>query len=223
MWWYYRPDGAYKQCRCCCCRQRFHPSHKRFLPYPLLGENRNPNEIGNRLCSYSGVGNCPILFLEHIVIFHAYDSMPQARYQRNNHRTYFGFHRTSPQFAVGIAEEGFRPSTHPPQLLGFGVYFARSFKGTERKARHQGALICAEIEMGNVLSITSDELNNVSNSDAWHQDFDTVYYYHREEDRDEFCVKDPRQILRWIIIMNDDRLRRYGLDRVFENTRCGCI
>ncbi|CAF3558385.1 unnamed protein product [Rotaria sp. Silwood1] len=138
MWWYYRPDGAYKQCRCCCCRQRFHPSHKRFLPYPLLGENRNPNEIGNRLCSYSGVGNCPMLFLEHIVIFHAYDSMPQARYQRNNHRTYFGFHRTSPQFAVGIAEEGFRPSTHPPQLLGFGVYFARSFKGTERKARHQG-------------------------------------------------------------------------------------
>ncbi|CAF1570640.1 unnamed protein product [Rotaria magnacalcarata] len=223
MWWYYRPDQAYQICRCWCCRQAFHPCHERFLPEPLLGRNRNPNELGNKLCLFDGGGNCPKLSLDHIVIFHAFDSMPQSRYQRDNHRTYFGFHRTSPESAVGIAQQGFRISATPPQLLGFGVYFARSFKGTERKARHEGALICAEVDMRNVIIVTRDELHNVSNSNRWHHSFDTVYYYHPEEDRDEFCVKDPAQILRWIIIMNDDRLRRYGLDRAFENTRCGCI
>ncbi|CAF3017692.1 unnamed protein product [Rotaria sp. Silwood2] len=223
MWWYYRPDGAYEKCRCCCCQQEFHPSHKRFLPFPLAGQNRNPNEVGNRLCLYDGGGNCPMLSLEHIVIFHAYDSMPQARYEQGIQHTYFGFHRTSPASAVGIAQEGFRISTTGRQMLGYGVYFARSFKGTERKARYSGALICAEIQMGNVLPVTYDTLDSVSNSNSWHQNFDTVYYYHQEEDRDEFCVKDPEQILKWIIIMDDDRLRRYGLHTAFENTFCGCI
>ncbi len=138
VWWYYRPDGAYKKCRCCCCKQHFHPSHQRFLPAPLLGIHRENNIIGNRPCPNNESGNCSNLSLEHIVIFHAFDFKPLRRYQKDVDETYIGFHRTKPEYAVNIAKTGFQNSTKPPQMLGFGVYFARSFADTEGKARAAG-------------------------------------------------------------------------------------
>jgi hypothetical protein len=86
-----------------------------------------------------------------------------------------------------------------------------------------GALICAEIELRSVRRVIKSELHEVQDSNAWWEDYDTIYYAHEQENLDEFCVKDPAQILRWVIVMDDDRLYRYGLDREFDKTRCGCI
>lgn len=138
IWWHYKPDGAYKKCRCCCCRQRFHVAHKRFLPAPLCGENRDPNSLTDSPCKFTVSGNCPNLELEHIIIFHAFDFKPLRRFRPDVDKTYIGFHRTKPEYAIGIAQTGFRPSLTPPQMLGFGVYFARSFADTEGKARQAG-------------------------------------------------------------------------------------
>lgn len=143
VWWYYRPDGAYKRCRCCCCKQHFHASHQRFLPIPLLGIWREQNKIGNRPCQYTVSGTCSNLSLEHIVIFHAFDFKPLRRYQLGSDRTYIGFHQTTSENAASISQTGFRRSMTPPQMLGFGVYFARSFADTIGKARTAGMKNCS--------------------------------------------------------------------------------
>lgn len=77
--------------------------------------------------------------------------------------------------------------------------------------------------MGRVRVVVKSELNEVANTNSWWDNYDTIYYAHEEENRDEFCVKDPEQILKWVMIMNDDRLRRYGLDCESNDTCCGCI
>lgn len=86
-----------------------------------------------------------------------------------------------------------------------------------------GALICAEIELRRVRRVNKSELREVQNSNAWWEEYDTIYYAHELENLDEFCVKDPAQILRWVIVIDDDRLHRYGLHREFDETLCGCI
>ena len=224
VWWYYRPDAATNRFRCCCCDVPLDPRHERFIPAPLLVTNRKVDEMGNQPCRYTTTGHCPTLSLEHIVIFHAFDYIPQRRYVQGSDLTYIAFHRTGPEGAAGIARGGFRISDRPPQMLGFGVYFARSVEATRRKARHEGALICARINLGpRVLRITHDEIHQVRNSNAWWDDFDSVYYAHEQEHLDEFCLSDPSQVLKWIIVMDDERIRRYGLDREFSDTLFGCI
>lgn len=86
-----------------------------------------------------------------------------------------------------------------------------------------GAFIGAEVNMGRVRVISAAEINEVSNTDCWWEHYDTIYYAHVNENLDEFCVRSPHQISKWIMVMDDDRLRRYGLDHEFDNTRCGCI
>lgn len=77
--------------------------------------------------------------------------------------------------------------------------------------------------MGKVLQVTDGELHTVSDSNEWWAQYDTVYYAHINEKRDEFCLKDPEQILKWTIVMNDNRLQQYGLDKEFKDTLFGCI
>jgi hypothetical protein len=84
-------------------------------------------------------------------------------------------------------------------------------------------LIGAEIDMKKVLVVTRDELYKVSNSNAWWNEYDSVYYRHESENLDEFCIKDPAQILRMVIIVNDDRIQKYGLDTELKGICCGCI
>lgn len=87
-----------------------------------------------------------------------------------------------------------------------------------------GALICARIELRNVRKINYDELPFVRDTNAWWQNYDTIYYEHRDENKDEFCVKDPSQVLRWLIVILDDpRVKRFGLDQEFRDTICDCI
>ncbi|CAF4533459.1 unnamed protein product, partial [Rotaria sp. Silwood2] len=120
-----------------------------------------------------------------------------------------------------------RLSTTRPQMLGHGIYFARSIFHTQFKARRDGAVICAEILMGRVLEIENDELENVSNTNAWHQTFDTIYYRHpRQPLRDEFCIKSNAQILKWVMCIEppfDTNVERYGLHTEFADTKCRCI
>lgn len=77
--------------------------------------------------------------------------------------------------------------------------------------------------MGRVLRVTSNELHTVCNSNSWWANYDTVYYAHNHEERDEFCLQDPKQILKWIIVMDDDRIRQYGLDKEYSDTLWGLI
>ncbi|CAF3200836.1 unnamed protein product [Rotaria sp. Silwood2] len=224
IWWHYRPscddDRSY---------QRLSPKHVRFLPYHLLGDNRSMIVPGNQPCINQNT--CTKRELEHIMIFHSSKYKPQLRWTElsNSDREkgiYVGFHCTTPEAAVSIAHSDFRINNKPPQMLGFGVYFARSIKGTERKARHSGATICAEVQMGKVKEVTWSQLYTVSNSRRWWKDYDTVYYVHANPNRDEFCVKDPSQILRWVIVVNeayDANVQRFRLNHEFENTQCGWV
>lgn len=139
MWWNYRPTGAYRPMQSfLCVRQDFHHTHGRFLPMPLSGKFRSERTIGDRPCSNSTAGGCPDRSLEHIAIFHAFDFKPLKRFRLNVDETYIGFHQTTNEAAAKIAKSGFRISNTPPQMLGFGVYFARSFYHTGGKARATG-------------------------------------------------------------------------------------
>ena len=136
--WHYVPDEDKHS------RSTLSKKHKRYLPYHLLGHNRTDN-IGNYPCKYDV--HCHNRELEHIMIFHSSGFQPQPRWSEVRSFTtggiYIGFHQTKPEYAIGIAHSDFQPSTKPPQMLGFGIYFARSLKNTFGKARNQGAFICA--------------------------------------------------------------------------------
>ena len=186
--------------------------------------------MGNEPCrSMSQNVQCSNRNLEHLIIFHSDDYKPQKRWgllSGDEAKVYVGFHRTTAEAAVAITHSEFLPSTKPPQMLGFGVYFARSIARAGAKARFDGALICAEVRMGRVKQVTRRQIHKVSNSKAWWKNFDTVYFNHENEAQDEFCVKDPEQILRWVIVVdenNDSKVKEYGLDTEFEDTQFGFI
>ncbi|CAF1670056.1 unnamed protein product [Didymodactylos carnosus] len=114
-------------------------------------------------------------------------------------------------------------------MLGHGIYFARSLHSTEGKARAHGAYICAEVimDMGKgVKYVTVETRNEVSNTDEWHKEYDSVYYRHPDNNYDEFCVKSVEQILKWVIVVEPDfdkRPEEFGLTTEFDGTRCCCI
>jgi hypothetical protein len=162
-------------------------------------------------------------------MFHATDYQPQPRWSEIKSYTkdgiYIGFHQTKPEFAIKIAHSDFKPSMKAPQMLGFGIYFARSLQNTFGKARQGGAFLCAGIRMGKVKEVVFDQLHEVRNSDAWWNEYDTVYYNHRDEKRDEFCIKSSSQIIKWVVAINDEydqKIHDYGMINEFNDTACGC-
>ncbi|CAF0884538.1 unnamed protein product [Rotaria sordida] len=220
VWWHYIPS---------CDQNPFHrrylKKHRRFIPHHLMGAHRNEIQLWNEPCELRQF--CFNQTLEHIMIFHYNTHTPTPRWCDVPNKdplttTYIGFHRTDAQAAVNIAYTDFRTSRTGRQMLGFGIYFARSSFHTQFKARRNGAVICAKILMGRVLEIENDELANVSNSDAWHQNFDTIYYRHpRNPLRDEFCIKSNEQILKWVMYIEppfDTKVEQYGLHREFSDT-----
>lgn len=224
IWWHYRPSCDDKTS----C-ERLSQKHLRFLPYHLKGNNRSMIVPGNQPCVNQTF--CSNRQLEHIMIFHSDEYKPQPRWKELPERDralgiYIGFHHTSAEFAVSIAHDDLKISTKGKLMLGHGIYFARSIRGTDDKARYEGAMICAEIQMGRVKEVPREDVSSVRDSNQWWEDYDTVYCVHTDDDRDEFCVKDPSQVLRWVIIVDepyDVNVKRFRLDREFENTRCGCI
>ncbi|CAF3726996.1 unnamed protein product [Rotaria sp. Silwood1] len=164
-----------------------------------MGANRNEIQLWNEPCALQRFYLDRTL--EYIMIFHFNTYTPTPHWSDVPNKnllttTYIGFHRTDAEAAVSIAYTDFNESRTRPQMLGFGIYFARSIFHTQFKARRDGAIICAEILMGRVLEIENDELGNVSNTDAWHQTFDTIYYRHPPQPlRDEFCIKTTKTII----------------------------
>ncbi|CAF1607386.1 unnamed protein product, partial [Didymodactylos carnosus] len=132
VWWHYRPS----------CDDRYHctlsKKHKRYISYHLMGYNRSM-PVSDEPCPNSY--ECTNCRLEHLMIFHLCDHKPQQRNSavknlaKPEDTIYIGFHQTSPEFAIAIAHSDFRPSMEGKQMLGYGIYFARSKAGTENKAR----------------------------------------------------------------------------------------
>jgi hypothetical protein len=223
VWWHYRP-----QCDTEC--SILSKKHKRYIPYHLMGNNRTMR-LGDKPCP-DGF-QCRNRRLEHILIFHSMDFKPQERYCNVQQKTpgkniYIGFHRTTPQAAVSIAHSDFAISTkYESTMLGHGVYFARSMAETEGKANSEGAYICAEIEMGRVKQVgPGPEKDSLRGTTHLWKHYDTVYYNHPNDSRDEFCVKSTDQILKWVMVIiegYDEKVRNYGLDTEFDDTKCGCI
>ena len=103
-------------------------------------------------------------------------------------------------------------------MIGHGVYFARSREGTEGKANHRGAFICAEIDTGRVLKLGPRDRNLHRGKKDWWYKYDTAYYCHEDPRKDEFCVKSPNQILNWIMVIGegyDTKVMTYGLQEEF--------
>lgn len=219
VWWAYEPIVSVNPS---VTEKPLSPKHRRFIPYVLIEKFRTA-ALGNRKCK-NGY-QCQERTLEHIVIFHSADFRPQPRWTPD-FLIYIGFHRTRADAAISIAHSDMRISDIPPQMLGYGIYFARSIARTEGKAREAGAYICAEIRMGKVLMLSRSELWQVSNSNAWWTDYDTVYFKHEQEEKDEFCVKSAEQVLRWVIYVEppmDQKLKLYGMDEEFNDTSWNCI
>lgn len=183
MWWHYRPAGDNIGGKYC-------SAHRRYLPYHMLGEKRDPMTLGDEPCSRTPCNNRK---LEHILICHYSDYNPQQRWPEISSETdiYIGFHRRNPKKAIEMAHNGMELSklnsdvkhTNPRDgteskdlMLGIGIYFARSIDGTKGKARTTGAIMCAEIRMGKVRVIERADIPSVINSNAWHQEYDTIYY-----------------------------------------------
>jgi hypothetical protein len=195
-----------------------------------MGNNRTMR-LGDKPCPDGS--QCRNRRLEHILIFHSKDFKPQERYRDVQQKTpgknlYIGFHRTTPKAAVSIAHSDFAISTKPEStMLGHGVYFARSMEETAGKANADGAYICAEIEMGRVKEVgPGPERDSLRGTTHLWKDYDTVYYNHPNDSRDEFCVKSTDQILKWVMVVikgYDEKVRNYGLDTEFDDTMCGCI
>jgi hypothetical protein len=233
VWWAYEPDIIISAD---IVQKPFSRKHKRFIPYVLTEPFRTAT-FGNRKCKNGD--RCQSRELEHIVIFHSSLYQPQPRWS-DAYPIYIGFHRTTPEAAYKIATSEFRPSAKG--MLGPGAYFARSTEATKGKigkADQTGAWFVAEILMGKVYPINSYSIRSHPNNTRfnpdlceyvkegkWSDEFDTCYYRHHKDVRDEFCIKDPnKQILKWIVIIEapyDRKLSSYGLDAELKSGRYGC-
>ena len=223
VWWHYRPSCDTK---CSMLSEK----HKRYIPYHLSRDNRIL-ELDSGPCPKNQT--CPDRTLEHILIYHSRDYKPQERY-RNLSETelgntrYIGFHQTDAEAAVSIAHSDFKISTNPrTTMLGQGVYFARSLDATSGKANNTGAVICAEINMGRVKYVGQEAHNDIyQGTNGWWAEYDTMYYCHDDDNRDEFCVKSPNQILKWVMVVEQgahEKVEKYGLATEFDDTVCDCI
>jgi len=205
--WHYFPDGNPLGKRS--------GKHLQFMPYSIINDQRT-SSWRSSLCKRPQPCNSRNLY--HILLYHS----GSTQYRGNNH-ILIGFHQTDQKSAFGISRTGFRPSEDG--MLGSGVYFATCIEHTEFKANHRGAYICARVNVGNVHR-TTRRFNN----DDKKVSCDTVYFEH-PLGSDEFCVRDPKRIEQWIIVVNQDESalqaassERDSLkDRFYGETYIGCI
>lgn len=234
VWWCYTPSID----NTCCGRSS---KHIRYIPYHMASDKERTGMLGDRPCTQIP---CKNRNLSHVVVFHSEAFRPQERWSKvresSSKGTYIGFHKTSPKAAAAIVHSEFRPG-QKSGMLGKGVYFARSIADADKKAIG-GTDVCivAEIKMGKVFEFNKTTIYDVPRGERrdkktydmvtnskWQDDFDTCYMNHREEEKDEFCIKDPRkQVLKWVVVVNkgnDPKVADYGLDTEFDSTRCFCV
>lgn len=159
--------------------------------------------VGKEACSLMNTyGKCVKRDLEHVVLFHSEGSVPQERWGSlagTGASTYFGFHSVPLRTALAIAQLDFRISRLG--ILGPGIYFSRAVPSRTRE--YAFSIICAEIHMGRVLEVERNDLESRDIFNKLRNDYDAVYYKHEREEMDEFCVKSPEQVLRWIIAVDE--------------------
>lgn len=106
-------------------------------------------EMGTSICSASS--RCRTTDLTHILKCH--DVLHEPVKDCNpcyvltcREKFLIGFHQTTLEVALLIAENGFKCGK--TGMFGGGIYFARSVDLTDRKALTNGAVICALVDMG---------------------------------------------------------------------------
>lgn len=228
VWWHYAPAND-TECA-------FHSKqHERFIPYHMIGQNRDPRTLGDRPCTDKP---CTKRTLDHIAVFHSIDFEPQERWQLvpkppyetisyegkwrcqksdefDNQPHYIGFHTTDPKAAISISHGQFRPGSNG--WLGPGVYFARSIYGTYGKAKSEGgATIIAEIRMGKVYFVYREAIdrNNTKfdkkifdyvHHGAWQKEWDTCYMIHPDPSKDEFAIANADKQIVKWVMMIDQK------------------
>ncbi|CAM4741324.1 unnamed protein product [Rotaria magnacalcarata] len=185
IWSHYRPNTASDE------KIVYAPKHMRFLPLAITNDQQTSHWQHSR-CDKGNA--CLSRNLYHVIIFHS----GNTRYppdQTKDHQIVVGFHQTSHVAAYAIAQSELKGSK--TGWIGPGIYFATSLDHTEFKANKFGAYICAKVDLGKTKRITDP----AEWSKADHHD--TVYYEH-PRGADEFCVHSSRQILSWIILIDQD-------------------
>ncbi|UJR24471.1 hypothetical protein I4U23_005846 [Adineta vaga] len=185
LWFYYRPDRPAKE------KVKYDDHHLRFLPLSITNDQQTSYWQSSR-CSHGE--NCSSRDLYHVIMYHSGNTKYSPEKTQDG-QIVIGFHQTSHKFASMIAKNNFEPS--PKGWIGPGVYFATSLNHTEFKANQFGAYICARVDLGKTKRITDPTLWKTV------EGYDTIYYEH-PFGADEFCVKSKRQILSWIIVVNQD-------------------
>jgi hypothetical protein len=207
--WNYFPDNDEKVERTA--------RHIQFIPYSITNDQRT-SSWGASLCKNDKY--CRSRDLLHVLMQHS-----GSKQYRRDDGTMIGFHQTSPKGAIGISKTRFMESTNG--MLGSGAYFATCLAHTEFKAVHYGTYICALIDPGPELYVTTnrDDPKAKSNQGS------TVYFQH-PQNKDEFCVRSGEQIKEWIIVVDQDETRRAEndekpadviKDRFHSDVYVGCI
>ncbi|CAF1225538.1 unnamed protein product [Adineta steineri] len=185
LWFHYHPDVSSDE------KREYDSHHLRFLPLALTNDQQTSHWQKSR-CNKEN--NCLSRNLYHVIMYHSSNTKYPPE-QTTDNQIVIGFHQTSHAFAASIAKTNFKPGQSG--WIGPGIYFATSLDHTEFKANHFGAYICAKVNLGKTRRITAPQ--------QWPstEDCDTVYYQH-PIGADEFCVHDPKQILSWIILIDQD-------------------
>jgi hypothetical protein len=209
--WNYFPDGDAKAQR--------NTHHTQFLPYSIINDQRT-SSWGASLCKNDKY--CRSRDLIHVLMHHS-----GSKQYRRDDGTMIGFHRTSPKSAIGISKTGFVVNPTKSGMLGSGAYFATCIDHTQFKAEHFGTYICALVDPGADLYVTS----NRKDAKALANHGTAVYFQH-PQNKDEFCVRTGEQIREWIIVVDQDETRRGTndedpkeviIDRFCSDVYVGCI
>ncbi|CAF1545618.1 unnamed protein product [Didymodactylos carnosus] len=153
---------------------KYNKAHLCFLPYSVISDQRT-TEWHSPQCRRGS--NCQSKSLFHILVYHS--SRDTA-------------------YLISTDVKGFKPGSKG--MLGEGIYFATSINHTETKAHYFGAYICVKVNLGRIYRtnvrrpVLTPELK---------KHYDTVYFKH-SQGLDEFCVLNPKQVLSWIITVNQD-------------------
>ena len=185
LWFHYRPDVGSNT------KPKYYKSDHPFIPLSITNDQQT-NRWRTTRCKDKDM--CLSKNPLHAVMFHS-GHEKYAPDQTQDRQIVIGFHQTSHAAAYSIAKTNFELSKDG--WIGPGVYFATSLDHTEFKANQFGAYICATVDLGCTKRIKDPK--------EWKEGekLDTVYYEH-PKGADEFCVHNTKQILSWVIVVDQD-------------------
>ncbi|UJR17826.1 hypothetical protein I4U23_004725 [Adineta vaga] len=209
--WNYFPDDDPKAKR--------DERHKHFVPSSLINDQRT-SSWGGSLCKNDKY--CRSRNLLHVLMYHS-----GSKQYRRDDGTMIGFHQTAPNSAIEISKGGFTIPTKKG-MLGAGTYFATCIDHTQFKAVHYGTYICALVDPGSELYVTTSR----KDKKAIEENYGTTVYFQHRKNKDEFCVREDDQIKEWIMVVDQDETRKGEndgdpkdtiKDRFYADVYVGCI